>query len=149
MKRVVFILAFFLTSGLAFAQDAGTPVEGEKIDLDGPYIAFTESTFNFKEIYQGDEVEHIFQFENTGTADLIISNVQTTCGCTVPQWPRTAIAPGEKQELKVVFNSRGKMGRQNKIITVVSNAVNNPERVKLQGIVLPPKPAESDSDSQN
>lgn len=147
MKRVVFILAFFLMGGLAIAQDAGTPVETEKINLDGPYIAFNESTFNFKEIYQGDKVEHIFKFENTGTAALVISNVQTTCGCTVPQWPRTAIAPGEKHELKVVFNSKGKMGRQNKIITIVSNAVNNPERVKLQGIVLPPKTEDTESEN--
>ena len=142
MKKVVFMLAFFLIGGFAFAQTPAEPAGTPKIDLDGPYIAFTESQYNFKEIYQGDKVEHIFTFENTGTSDLVISNVQTTCGCTVPEWPRAAIKPGETEELKVIFNSRGKMGRQNKIITIVSNAVNNPERIKLQGVVLPPKTEE-------
>jgi len=147
MKKVVFLLAFFLVGGLAVAQDAKVPVEKEKINLDGPYVAFTEAVFDFKEIYQGDKVEHIFEFENTGNKPLIISNVQTTCGCTVPQWPKEAIAPGAKEKLKVVFNSRGKMGRQNKVITIVSNAANNPERVRLTGSVLPPKVEDSDSNN--
>lgn len=146
MKKVVFLLAFFLIGGLAVAQDSKVPVENEKINLDGPYIAFAQPVFDFKEIYQGDKVEHIFEFENTGNKPLIISNVQTTCGCTVPAWPKEAIAPGKKQQIKVVFNSRGKMSKQNKVITIISNATNNPERIRLTGTVLPPKVEESESD---
>lgn len=145
MKKVVFLIAFFLMGGLAIAQDSKVPVEAEKINMDGPYIAFTESVYDFKEIYQGDKVEHIFEFENSGNKPLIISNVQTTCGCTVPQYPKEAILPGAKEKIKVIFNSRGKMGRQNKVITIISNAANNPERVRLTGIVLPPKTDSSDS----
>jgi len=147
MKKVVFLFVFFLIGGVAIAQDAKVPVAEEKINLDGPYVAFAESVFDFKEIYQGDKVEHIFEFENTGNNPLIITNVQTTCGCTVPAWPKAAIAPGAKQEIKVVFNSRGKMGRQNKVITIISNASNNPERVRLTGTVLPPKTDSSDSEN--
>lgn len=145
MKKVVFLIAFFLVGGLAIAQETKVPVETEKINLDGPYVAFTESVYDFKEIYQGDKVEHIFEFENSGNKPLIISDVQTTCGCTVPQYPKEAIAPGAKQQIKVVFNSRGKMGRQNKVITIISNAANNPERIRLTGTVLPPKTDSSDS----
>ncbi len=105
MKKVAFLLVFFLIGGVVVAQDAKVPVENENINLDGPYIAFTEPVFDFKEIYQGDKVEHVFKFENTGNKPLIISNVQTTCGCTVPAWPKEAIAPGTKQEIKVVFNT--------------------------------------------
>ena len=107
MKKVVFLLVFFLIGGAAIAQDSKVPVAEEKINLDGPYVAFAESVFDFKEIYQGDKVEHIFAFENTGNKPLIISNVQTTCGCTVPAWPKDAIATGSKQEINVVFNSTG------------------------------------------
>lgn len=146
MKRIVVMLAFFLMGGFAMAQDSKAPVENDKINLDGPYIAFTESVYDFKEIYQGDKVEHIFEFENTGNKPLIISNVQTTCGCTVPAWPKEAIAPGAKEQIKVVFNSRGKMSKQNKVITIISNASNNPERIRLTGTVLPPKVNDSDSE---
>ena len=54
------------------------------------------------------------------------------------KWPREPIAPGKSAKLKVVFNSTGKMGMQNKVITVMSNAVNNPERVKIITNILPP-----------
>ncbi len=145
MKKLVLLLSFFLTVSLVIAQESKAPTEAPKISLDGPYIAFSESAFDFGEITQGDKVEHVFQFENTGNKPLIISNVQTTCGCTAPQWPRTDIKPGEKGELKVVFNSRGKRGRQNKVITVISNASNNPERVKIVTSVLMP-PVEGDTE---
>ena len=146
MKKVLFFIVLSFSVGIASAQDSKVPVEAAKINLDGPYVAFTESVYDFKEIYQGDKVEHVFEFKNSGNKPLIISNVQTTCGCTVPQYPKVAIAPGAKQEIKVIFNSRGKMGRQNKVITIISNAANNPERIRLTGTVLPPKSDSSDSE---
>lgn len=76
-------------------------------------------------------MEHVFIFNNSGIEPLILSNVQTTCGCTATDWPRDPIAPGSTGEIKVVFNSAGKMGRQNKVVTVISNAVNSQEKVKL------------------
>ena len=74
---------------------------------------------------QGDKVEETFKFTNTGNEPLIITNVQVTCGCTTPKgWPRDPIAPGGKAEITVGFNSAGKMGRINKVVTIVSNAAN-------------------------
>ena len=76
-------------------------------------------------MYQGDKVEEVFKFTNTGNEPLIITNVQVTCGCTTPKgWPRDPIAPGGKGELTIAFASAGKMGRQNKVVTIVSNAAN-------------------------
>ena len=92
----------FYAATYSFAQEA-TPVEEEKISLDGPYIAFAEKSFDFKEITQGDKVEHVFEFENSGTQPLVISNVMTTCGCTAPEWPREAIAPGSSSSIKSCF----------------------------------------------
>lgn len=112
---VVFILGL---STAVFAQEADKKV-------DGPVITFDKKTHDFGDIIQGDKVEHTFHFTNTGNEPLIITNVQVTCGCTVPKgWPREPIPPGGKGELTVAFNSTGKLGRQNKPVTIVSNAVN-------------------------
>jgi hypothetical protein len=90
----------------------------------GPVITFEKKTHDFGDIIQGDKVEETFQFTNTGTEPLIITNVQVTCGCTAPRWPRDPVMPGAKAEVTIAFNSAGKMGKQNKVITVVSNAAN-------------------------
>ena len=107
-----------------------------------PVITFSENLFEFGEINQGDVVEHVFAFTNTGKSPLILSNVKTTCGCTAPTWPRTPIAAGESSEILVRFNSRGKAGMQNKPITVLSNALNSSEiiRIVTQVKVPPPPP---------
>ena len=89
----------------------------------GPQITFEEKTFDFGDIQQGDQVEHIFAFENTGNEPLILTNVQTTCGCTVPKWPREPIPPGQKAQITVKFNSSGKIGKVNKVVKVISNSI--------------------------
>jgi hypothetical protein len=67
--------------------------------------------------------EHVFTFKNEGEGPLIISNAQGSCGCTVPVWPRQPIAPGETGEIKVSFNSSGRAGKQDKRVTLTTNAV--------------------------
>lgn len=90
---------------------------------DVPIISIENSTYDFGEIVQGEKVEHTFKFTNVGSAPLMITNVHVTCGCTTPKgWPRDPIEVGEKVELTIAFNSVGKMGRQNKVVTIVSNA---------------------------
>ncbi|MEM9671315.1 MAG: DUF1573 domain-containing protein [Cyclobacteriaceae bacterium] len=133
MKYIfVSLLSIFMIQA-AVAQNAAEEAP------DGPQITFAEDTKDFGDIVQGDKVSHTFEFENTGTEPLILSNVLTTCGCTATSWPREPIAPGETASIDVSFNSTGKKGRQNKVITVVSNAVNAQERVKLITNVLPNK----------
>ena len=74
---------------------------------------------------QGDKVEHTFKFKNTGSTPLLITNVTVTCGCTVPKgWARDPIAPGQSGELIIAFNSLGKFGKQEKVVTILSNATN-------------------------
>jgi hypothetical protein len=67
----------------------------------------------------------------------VISNVKTTCGCTASSWPREPIAAGESSTIKVNFNSAGKIGHQNKVVTIMSNASNNPERIKIVTNIIP------------
>lgn len=133
MKKIfAFTLGLLMFASLSlFAQNTN----GEKAS--GPEITFTEASFDFGDIKQGDQVEHTFNFKNTGTEPLILSNVLTTCGCTATDWPRDPIAPGKSGSITVKFNSAGKMGKQNKVVTIVSNASNAQERVKIITNVLP------------
>lgn len=120
----------------SFAQD-GVELD-TTVTPPGPYIQFTESVHEFGDITQGDKVAYTFEFTNTGDAPIVISNVQTTCGCTASSWPREPVLPGESSKIDVTFNSANKIGHQNKVITIISNATNNPERVKIVTNVLKP-----------
>jgi hypothetical protein len=131
-----FFTASIMLSLMVFAVSAQSQSEAR---ADGAEITFSESSKDFGDITQGDVVEHTFKFENTGSQPLIISNVLVTCGCTATNWPRDPIAAGKSSEITVKFDSKGKNGAQNKIITVVSNAVNPREKVSIKSNVLPKK----------
>jgi len=89
-----------------------------------------EGRFDFGKADEGDIVKHSFKFKNTGTEPLIISNARGSCGCTVPTWPKEPIPPGEKGEIYVEFNSKGKPGAQSKRVTVTGNT--NPTETFLE-----------------
>ncbi len=85
-------------------------------------IAFKSNNYDFGKITAGEKVTHDFEFTNTGSAPLIISNASAACGCTVPDYPKEPIAPGKSGIIKVVFNSAGKTGMQHKVVTLTTNA---------------------------
>lgn len=111
----------------------------EKDSVQFAQITFEEAEYNFGDINRGKKVEKIFQFTNTGNLTLIIDNVLTTCGCTVPEWPKEPIAPGETGQIKVVFDSTAKIGRQNKVVTIRSNSRDGDARIRVSAMVLPPQ----------
>ncbi len=118
MKRLLILALGIAVAAVAFAQ---TPAAKPS----GPILTWEKSTHDFGDMQQGDKVETTFRFTNTGTEPLLITNVTVTCGCTVPKgWPRDPIVAGGKGEIVVAFNSLGKIGKQNKVVTIVSNAVN-------------------------
>ncbi|MDA7804151.1 DUF1573 domain-containing protein [Crocinitomix sp.] len=85
-------------------------------------IMFEDPIYNFGTVVDGEMVKKTFKFTNTGEKNLVLFNVQTTCGCTVPEdWPKQPIAPGESGEVKVIFNSSNKVGSVNKSIRVEAN----------------------------
>lgn len=103
-----------------------------------PNIEMLETSYNFGEIQQGESVTHDFILKNTGEADLIISAAKGSCGCTVPEWPKNPIAKGEDAVIKVTFNSAGKSGKQNKTVTLVTNAIPNTKVLTINGNVIVP-----------
>ena len=126
MKKLALLVSLF-TFALVFqtqAQDAGA------------VITFKQNSIDFGDIVQGQKVEHTFVLTNSGKQPLIISNVAATCGCTVPSWPKEPVAPGKTAEIKVSFNSTGKVGKQNSVVRIYSNATEPIEKVSLISNVL-------------
>lgn len=129
MKTLAFIAAFVLSQSF-FLVNAQTLTVGAA-------ITWQKNTHDFGDINQGDKVEHTFILENTGTESLVITNVQVTCGCTTPKgWPRDPVNPGKKADIVIQFNSTGKIGRQNKVVTIVSNAVGGNSQIVFSANVL-------------
>lgn len=104
-----------------------------------PNIEMLETSYNFGEIQQGESVTHDFILKNTGDADLLVSAAKGSCGCTVPEWPKTPIAKGEEAAIKVTFNSAGRSGKQNKTVTLVTNAIPNTKVLTINGNVIVPQ----------
>lgn len=100
-----------------------------------PAIAFEEESFDFGTINEGDVVDHVFAFTNTGDAPLIISSATASCGCTVPDWPKEPIPVGGSGEVKVQFNSRKKPGIQNKTVTITANTYPKINRIRIKANV--------------
>ena len=88
-------------------------------------LVFEETEFDFGEIMEGEKVIHNYKFTNTGDEPLIIQNAKGSCGCTVPDWERDPIAPGESSVIKVQFDSKNKGkvggGLQSKRVTITAN----------------------------
>ena len=86
-----------------------------------PSFEFSETDHDFGNIKEGEVVEHVFKFKNTGDAPLIIQSASGSCGCTIPTWPKEPIGIGETAEITAQFNSKGRLGKQNKSITITAN----------------------------
>ena len=99
-------------------------------------VQIIDSIYNFGKVTDGEKVEYNFKFRNTGKNPLIISSAHASCGCTVPEKPDAPIAPGEIGFLKVVFDSKGRVGDVHKDITVISNAYPAFPVLKLVGEVV-------------
>jgi len=101
-----------------------------------PVMKFEFDTHDFGKLKQGDKTTYEFKFTNTGKSPLVITNATATCGCTTPEWPHTPVKPGDSGIIKVTFNSTGKSGLQDKLVTVTANTVPERTSVHLIGEVL-------------
>ena len=102
-----------------------------------PKIEIENSDFDFGNIVQGDKVSHVFKFKNTGKSDLVILDAHASCGCTVPEWTKTPIKSGEMGEVNIIFNSEGKMGKQEKTVTLRTNTEVGSELIHFKANINP------------
>lgn len=100
-------------------------------------MSFESETIDYGEIAKGSDGVRVFKFTNTGDADLVISDVKSSCGCTVPEKPKGPIAPGESSSIKVKYDTK-RVGKIRKTITVYSNAAESVKALKIKGEVLDP-----------
>lgn len=146
MKKII-ILCFVL-GGLIFSsckENASSKINttniesakerDAKLSLGSPILEFDKTEYDFGTIVEGDKVQGTFVITNKGKADLIITSVKPSCGCTTPDWTKEAIAPGETGEIKFEFNSANRVGKQSKSITVKSNAEKTTEIIRIKGEV--------------
>jgi hypothetical protein len=100
-------------------------------------VKFDELSYDWGTIPEGEKMTHIFKFKNTGANDMIISDAHGSCGCTVPEWPKEPIKPGKSSQIKVIFDSKGKAGDQNKSVTLTANTEPANVVLMIKGKVTP------------
>ena len=106
-----------------------------KLSLGLAIMEFDQTVYDFGTITEGEKLSGTFKVTNAGKVDLIITNVKPSCGCTTPEWTKEAIAPGATGEIRFEFNSAGRVGKQNKSITVKSNTEKVTEVIRIKGTV--------------
>lgn len=89
---------------------------------DSTTVQIIDSAYNFGKVTDGEKVEYSYRFRNTGTKPLVVVQATASCGCTVPQKPEKPIMPGDIGFIKIVFDSKNRVGNAHKTITVESNA---------------------------
>ncbi|MDP3470039.1 MAG: DUF1573 domain-containing protein [Daejeonella sp.] len=100
-----------------------------------PAFKFEKEVYDFGKINDGEVVTYDFKFKNIGNTPLIISSATATCGCTVPQYPKEPVAPGAEGVIRVVFDSAGKPGMQNKIVSLTANTIPSLTELNILGMV--------------
>ncbi len=103
-----------------------------------PQINFEEKEYDFGTVKSGGEAIHYFVFSNTGNTPLVISNVRTSCGCAVPEWPKAPVGIDGKDSLRVEYNTRIK-GAFDKTVMVYSNASDGMIELRIKGNVIKAK----------
>jgi hypothetical protein len=134
MAAILFVACNNATN-TSSTNTAGSGAVTKTDSTNAPVMSFENPTHDFGKVNAGEKVSYEFKFKNTGKSPLIISNALASCGCTVPDYPHTPIAPGQDGAISVIFDSAGKSGVQDKVITLTSNAVPTTTQLRLTGEV--------------
>lgn len=124
----------------SFEETDNTVIKTASADGAAPEFSFKEETYDFGDITEGDVVEHVFAFTNTGDAPLVIQDAKASCGCTIPNKPEQPVAPGETSEIGVKFNSSGKSGVVKKAITLTANTDPTVTQLYITANIAPKAP---------
>ncbi len=132
-------LTFTACGGNTEKKEApATAVEASsaKAVSNAPVMTFDKTIHDFGTIQEGERVETLFTFTNTGKSDLVISDARGSCGCTVPEYPKnTAIAPGATGKIRVSFDSSNKPNLQQKTVTISANTDSGRETIRIKAMV--------------
>ena len=123
MRKAFLLLGFLFTTLWVGAQ--------EKAE-----IQFKEETIDYGKINRGSDGLRVFEFTNTGDAPLVITNVRSSCGCTIPKKPEEPILPGQQGKIEVEYETNRAAGPFRKAITVSSNASNPTKILKIKGELI-------------
>lgn len=141
MKKLSILLSVFLFMSIAVI--AQTEDTANQVNENGPEITFKETIHEFGNIQYNGNGTYEFAFINTGNEPLILSQPKSSCGCTVPEWPKQPILPGESNVIKVTYKNTNRPGGFSKYVTIFSNAKTNKEvKLTIRGTVLA-QPTES------
>ncbi len=130
MKSYLLSLCFALVAGISFGQLQET----DKISGDGPLMDLESLVVDYGEIEQDSEPLRVLKFTNTGNSPLIIKSARGSCGCTVPDWPKEPIMPGEASQLEIRY-ATNRLGKFSKTVTLTTNEEGEPRVIKVQGNV--------------
>ena len=105
----------------------------------GGHLKFEHTRYRFGFVHQGEIVKFEYRFENTGTEPITISDVKVECSCTEVEKPESPVKPGERASIKVFFDTKSAIDRQDRTVVLISNAKNSPTTLRFKGVVLKPK----------
>ena len=134
MRYLIYFILFL------FACNSGENYQNTSNLIDNnAQISVENNIFNFGEIIQGEKVTAQFTIKNTGSSDLIIVNVKTSCGCTAASWNKNPLNSGTEEVIEVTFNSENKIGKQEKTVSLLTNATPNTTILTIIGNVIVPE----------
>jgi len=157
MKNYIWVLsAVFLLSIIACKQNASKKVDQQNVEdtadqsvAETAIMTFDEASHDFGTITEGDVAKTTFTFTNTGKVPLLIVDARGSCGCTVPKFPKNVpIAPGEKGEILVSFDSNNKPNLQQKTVTISANTASGRETLRIKALVTPDPVKQKQRDDQ-
>ncbi|MEL7123332.1 MAG: DUF1573 domain-containing protein, partial [Bacteroidota bacterium] len=148
MKKIFSVFVLCLAVSFVFAQTskiekAETAKSEMKEAVEGPQMTFEAKTVDYGTIEQGADPYRVFKFKNTGNAPLVILNAKGSCGCTVPNYDREPVAPGDEGEIKVRYDTK-RIGKFTKTVTLTTNVGEQKIILTIKGEVKT-KPAEKEA----
>jgi hypothetical protein len=139
MRAKVFIIILVILTAMSCSEKKGNDAWRK-----AARIEFKEAQHDFGKIEFGGNGTYEFKFTNKGKSPLVLDNVRSTCGCTVPEWTREPLKPSETGIIRVIYDTH-RVGAFSKTLIVYSNAANSPVRIFIKGTVLPFEGSQADS----